>query len=195
MAKSESYSPKLHKPATLDHLRKREPLERTVQIITSDAPIEAVEEAKKRLNTAELAVTGIDPKKPVALTAAKREVEEARKALQDAYDEQVEATVEMRFRSIGRRAYEEILDQHKPSEEQRKEAEEKNTTVNYDYTTFPAALVAACCIEPKMTEEDALDLYNEWNYSEFSVLFNAALECCTTRRVGDLGNVYGTTSG
>ena len=43
VAKTEPYAPKLHKPATLDHLRKREPLERTVQIVMSDAPVEAVQ--------------------------------------------------------------------------------------------------------------------------------------------------------
>ncbi len=189
VAKTEPYAPKLHKPATLDHLRKREPLERTVQIVMSDAPVEAVQKAKDRVSKIEMTLSGLDSARDkTAFGAAQREANEAREALKLALEDQDEEVFEVRFRGIGRKRYSDLMDAHKPTEEQKKKAEENGGLVwQYNPETFPVALVAACCVEPVMTLEETREIYDEWNYTEWSPLFNAAIEVNNGRRAVEEG--------
>ncbi len=77
------------------------------------------------------------------------------------------------FKSIGAPAYDELLSQseNQPTEEQKKAGADFNS----DH--FPAALVAASCIDPEITLEQALTIFNdpEWNGAELQRLFFGAL--------------------
>ena len=59
----------------------------------------------------------------------------------------------------------------------------------FNSDTYPRALIAACIIEPEVTENDCLEWLDDdtWNEAEIEALFTAAMEANTQRRVLDLG--------
>jgi hypothetical protein len=80
------------------------------------------------------------------------------------------------FASIGREAYDRIVEAHPPKPDQKKEGNQ------FDPETFPPALIAASCIQPTITPEQAYEIFNEasnWNGAELLRLFYAALEANT----------------
>jgi hypothetical protein len=79
--------------------------------------------------------------------------------------EQVRAAEEpFVFRYIGDRAYSDLLAAH-PSE---------NSQEAFDSEAFPRALVAASCVQPVMTEEQVVELFEVINEGEIKKLFDAA---------------------
>lgn len=158
--------PRLHRPATLDHLLKKDAVEQRVTIVTSA-------EAQERL---ESALAALDISDEASLPAARDELEAARSAVD-------EATVTVRLRSMGRLAYERLLDAHPAPPEQIAAAKAKGETpMPYNADTFPPALIAASMVEPELSEADARQLWDEWNGGEASELFMAALTVNTSRR-------------
>lgn len=81
------------------------------------------------------------------------------------------------FASIGRAAYDELVNACPPSDEQRKE----QPGIGWNPETFPPALVAAASFDPKISEAEALEIWNspDWNGGEVVKLFSAALEVNT----------------
>lgn len=164
------------RPPTFDHLRKKQPLERTIRIPLDDAAVVAFQDASEALGRVQM-VKGDETEAQAAFDAAK--------AALDA------ETVELRFRSIGRKRYEELVRAHPPTDEQKTE----NADAPYDIETFSAALIAASCIEPVMTEAEVSELSETWNVAEFMQLWVAALEVNTQRRVVELGKAWNGTRG
>ncbi len=113
------------RPATFDHLKKKQPLERVVKVALDDA-----------------------------------------------------STVVLRFRAVGHKRYKALLDAHPPTDEQKQDENHPP----YNSETFPIALIAASCVEPRMTEEQVQELDDEWNTSELVPLWLAAIEVNTQRR-------------
>lgn len=70
----------------------------------------------------------------------------------------------LRLQAIGRKAYDALIAQH-PGE--------AGETYNPD--TFAPALIAACCIEPDLSDEDARFLFDEWSAGEVAEVFAAAV--------------------
>jgi hypothetical protein len=68
------------------------------------------------------------------------------------------------LRYIGDKAYSDLMAAH-PS----KEADEA-----FDSETFPRALIAASCVDPVMSEEQAAQLFEKINEGEIKRLFDAA---------------------
>lgn len=105
-------------------------------------------------------------------------------AIQKQIDELVEESrnteVTFTFKSIGRFRYDELVDEHPPTKEAKKEGAEFNAD------TFPPALVAESCVDPEMTNEDAVDIFAspDWNGAELRRLFFGALEVNT--ETGDI---------
>lgn len=177
--------PRLRKPATRDHLLKRSRPRRVVPVVIDEDAHREYEDASDAytiLKAQELPET--DPE----LMAARERYEAAEEALN-------EATVEMVFEAIGRRDYENLLMEHPPSTEQEKQAKEAGEKVDYNIDTFPPALVAATCIEPKFSEEEAYELFEQSTGPECMVFFTAAMAVCGTTRVGDLGKGFGRMLG
>jgi hypothetical protein len=75
-----------------------------------------------------------------------------------------EAQEPFTFRYIGDRAYSDLMAAH-PSQ---------NDQEMFDNVTFPRALVAASCAQPKMTEEQVINLFEVINEGEIKKLFDAA---------------------
>lgn len=76
----------------------------------------------------------VENRVPVAPKIAKRIVELT--------DQATAAEVEFTFRSIGRRAWRDLVAEHPPAEEEKKQGADFNTE------TFPAAAMAAACVTP-----------------------------------------------
>lgn len=103
------------------------------------------------------------------------------------------------FQSIGRKRFEELRDTCPASIEQqdRYRAEALNAgtppnqigTLDHDPQRFPAVLISACCISPKMTVDDAQAIWDgdEWSQAELTELFTGALTVNTWNRRIDLG--------
>lgn len=158
-----SVTTKLHRPATMDHLRKKEPLERVVEIALSDSAFQLVQELELKIATTS---------DEVAVKKLKKELELANKELDD-------STVELRFKSLGRKAYEALLAEH-PGEE---DEDDPSKNQMWNAETFPKALVQASLIEPKLTVEEVDTLWDEWNGNEVTALFYAALDVNTSSRL------------
>ena len=82
-----------------------------------------------------------------------------------ALKEQVHAAeVQFKLRYIGDKAYSDLVAAH-PS---------KNDDEAFDSESFPRALIAASCIDPVMSEEQAAELFEKLNQGEIKKLFDAA---------------------
>jgi len=176
------------RPVTFDHLKKKKPVEATVEILLDDEPSLAVRDARSRLLQAETALSenSEDEALLAERDAAKSQVDEAL-ALMKA------ETVTLRFHSIGRKAWEALIDANPPTVEQRHAAKEEGNEAVWNSDTFPQALIAASCVEPVMSLEQVQELFDEWNTAESGALFNAAYAVNMSRRVPDLGNASGGT--
>jgi hypothetical protein len=172
----------LKRPATFDHLKKKQPLERRVTIALDQETLEAFDAAGDALERAKL---------------LNEPTEELETALEEARAKLEETSAVLVFRSIGRKAYDRLVDTYPPTPEQIKEFQEDNPDREgnpgkgkppYDIDHFAPALVAASCVDPAMTIEEVTELFDEWNAVEVAELWVAALEVNTQRRVVSLGN-------
>lgn len=179
-AKTETPATAKPRPATRDHLRSlKKPQTKIVTILLDSDVLDAYEKAQAHLSEA------------TAETRAGLEAElaEAKTAL-------AESTVQLKFQSIGRKRYEDLVADHPATKEQNEQAlKETQQEAPYNLDTFPPALIRASILEPELTEEDIADIYDNWNNAELMELFLAALEVNTQRRTVDLGNVFGPTLG
>jgi hypothetical protein len=160
---------------TFDHLAKKAPIVQRALIPLDDEAAQTYAAAKAEVGTAELM------QDPERLSTAAAALEAATTALQ-------EASVEVVFRSVGRPRFEALKRQHPPTEQQKAEFKaEYGVDAEYNTDTFPAALIAASCIQPEMTSEQVESLVEEhgWNAGEFQHLFTLALQVNTQRRAVD----------
>lgn len=83
---------------------------------------------------------------------------------------------ELLFRSIGSAEYDRLVTQFPPTPAQKKEG----STYNLD--KFAPALLANVCVDPKMTPEEAEELWTSdaWNRGELFNLFREAVDLCVT---------------
>lgn len=81
-----------------------------------------------------------------------------------------------RFRALGSDEYEQLVNRHKPTQQQRDEADREKRAIAWNLKTFPPALIAEACIEPRMTVDEASSLYDdpEWSAGDLGLLFTAA---------------------
>ncbi len=89
-----------------------------------------------------------------------------------ALEEQSKDTIRIfTFKSIGRFNYDEIVAQHQPTKEQKA----KGGDFNED--TFPPIIVAASCVDPEITLEQAEQMFSspDWNGTELNNLFMGAV--------------------
>lgn len=186
------------RPQPQDHRRKLRPTEIRVSICDDGDARSALLEARNALYDAEHPRDG-DPDLEV--------VEGARQDLEAAEAAAREVSVLYVFRSIGRKAWRALIDEHPPTEDEiadadaeyqrRKAAGEdiEASAVRPDWNgdTFPQAALSACCIEPGLTEAEADELLDQVSDLEASQLLGAAVVANMTSRVVDLGKGSGPT--
>lgn len=184
------------KPATFDHLRKKRPLEKDVPVCLDPGLLAQADEAQLKW------ITAIQENKPQdEVDRLKAEFDSVMEAIDD-------NTVVMKFRSPGRKKYEDLLLEHPPTEEQQEQYKAMygpEARAPYDSDTFGPALVALCCAEPKMTVEQVAILFDgeyddegsevspPWNGNEILTLFTTAMAVCNSSRVGEMGKDSGAT--
>jgi len=85
------------------------------------------------------------------------------------------AEVEFRFRSLGRRAYSDLLRAHPPTEAQKADAP-AGQVLMWDADTFPPALMSATCVQPADTTLDWWrGVYDDWGLGQVERLWKACL--------------------
>lgn len=83
--------------------------------------------------------------------------------------------VEMTFQAISSHELDALQAKHTPTTEQRVKGS------SFNPQTFPPALVAACSVEPQLTEEDTKEIWESdaWSMGELAYLFDTVSELCT----------------
>lgn len=88
-------------------------------------------------------------------------------------DGEVEEAI-VRIQAISTTAYDKLVAAHPPTNKQRERGDV------YDIDTFGPALIAACSLEPRLTVEEASELYesDEWAPGEIGAWFFACQRLC-----------------
>lgn len=88
-----------------------------------------------------------------------------------------ENTVVFKIKALNPEAFDEILNDNPPTSKQIKEAHQNNRTVEWNPETVPPVLVAACLVEPELSEDDVKEIWKDpsWNSAELLKLFEAAM--------------------
>jgi hypothetical protein len=83
--------------------------------------------------------------------------------------------VSLSFRGIPAHQYDRLIAAHPPRPSDKKQG------YGYNPDKFGPAILAATCIDPEMTVEDATEIWksDEWNRGERMMLLMAAIEVCT----------------
>ena len=144
---------------TLDEIRKAfVAREKSVVLVTDGGLLAEHEELSKELEKA-LAAT----RKSLADDGGVRGIAERIQALEAQI---AEATVTFKLRGIGRNRFRRLIAEH---------PDDKKA---FDEETFPAALIAACSLDPVLTEAEAGELADILTDAQFDELFDAAWRAC-----------------
>lgn len=174
------------KPLTFDYLRsKKKPVTTTVPICMDSEVADRYARLQIRveLKRTQLAMDPNDRE-------LRREVEDLQAQFEQAEAEVEKLTVRFKFKSLGRQAYDDLIKMHPPTKAQIAEAKEKGyATQQWNIETFPMALITVCCIEPDLTDENVKEMFtsDDWNEAELTMLWEAALNVNSQRRIVDLG--------
>lgn len=89
-------------------------------------------------------------------------------------DDGGKVSLELHYRAIGSREYDDLVARFPPTAAQKKES------AQYNVDLFAPALIAAVCVEPALSMEDAKAIYSspEWSGGEIGSLFLEALKLC-----------------
>lgn len=168
------------RPETFDHLRSsKKPVSRKVPVCLDDEAVFAVAQAREAVEEAKLTNHG----------AVSAELQDRLATAEAALEE---ATVYFKFRSIGRKRYEELIAMAPPSDELIEDHKNRELPEPaYDAEVLAPILIAEACYEPVMTPEQVQELLDEWNINETLPLWTAALEVCTANRISQLGKGSG----
>jgi hypothetical protein len=163
---------------TLKELRRKKP-------ITIEHLIPADDDQNRRLKEAEQQL-GI-----VMFTGDEDQVARARAALEEAKAEVRRDGITMVFQCVGRKRYQEILEEHPPTAAQLARAdEEKRERPVMDPDTFWPVLLSETVVgslTPEQWQAEVLDS-KDWGAGEVAQLRDLATAVNTSTRVGELGN-------
>ena len=142
---------------------------------------------------AELEKIDAAPRASLADGGRRAELEQARKGpaaeLETVRELMLDAEVEFRFRALSPEEYSSLVDEH-PSE---------NENMAFETKTFAPALVAASCISPAMSPEDAAELWKVLTYGDRTALWQAAYDASRSDAIqvptSRVGSVTPSSSG
>jgi hypothetical protein len=145
---------------------KKKPREVTYPLVTDNDAVIAFKLADVNLRKAKL--TGDQQ----AIDKAQAAADEAEALVRD-------TTLVFRLRALPRDAYAELKAEHPPKEEdhaeQREYSGDAKAKAAWHTKTFGPALVAACLVEPEVTEAEAEEMRREWNDAEWNGLYGSAI--------------------
>lgn len=169
--------------ATKEDLLAKKPRTEVVPVVLDDDAALAYEEAAEALRAAQS-----NGHSPEQLAVLESELGRLRAAVD-------ESTVRMVFRSIGAKAYDELVDRHPPTDEDHEEIQRilgSAARAPYNGETFAPALIAASLCDPSLDLADVQAIWEGWNREERTQLFNAALSVNSrARKVAELGKGSG----
>jgi hypothetical protein len=90
-------------------------------------------------------------------------------------DDGTPVEVGLTFRGISARAYDKLVSKYPPRPHDKKQG------YGYNPDKFGPAIIAATCIDPEMSLEDAQEIWesDDWNRGELMLLLMSAVEVCT----------------
>lgn len=161
---------------TYEQLRAlKKPNARLVPIVLDSDLVIALQDARTALESARTMREDLEPRRQ-ALIVAQRELDEA--------------TYWWRLEAVSAHTYRKLVEKHAPTQEQLDRAEaEGDSPPTVDPTAFYPALLAACCVDPKLTEEEARALWAEGSRlsgGELTGLTTAAILVCSEPSVSQL---------
>jgi hypothetical protein len=171
---------------TLDHLKSmKKPVHRTIYIAGDNQLAEEVSSLEEEVRRLRLALElRQDAAAAERLPFAESELS-TKKALLN------ETSVKFTFKSMRRDRYDALINEHPPTDAQRKEAEAAGEAgLNFNPDTYPIALIVECMVEPEVEDrQEMIDWLNgdSWNTHELMTLFQVCLAVNTTSRVVTLG--------
>lgn len=182
MARPETpLDPTTNRPLAFDHLPKKQGRRQPVDVVFDQDAVETYNELMDRLSLAktqlDIAARGTDETRVANLRdeveslTAEAEAEAARLMAEG-------AVVRFMFRSIGARAYDDLINDHPPTAEQIEAARSKgDPRPHWNEDTFAKALIAASCESPEMTVDQVSELFKspDWNDAELSQLIGTAM--------------------
>lgn len=115
------------------------------------------------------AVQGMAEEESLAGDPKARELAERMEAIAQ---EMADHQVTFRFRALGKKAYSDLMMEHRASEEKKDESVD-----GLDWSTFPTALISACAIDPKMSVAKAGKLSETLTDRQWDDLFATAMAC------------------
>lgn len=200
--------------APQDHKRKKQPLRRKLDVILDDDVMLELQARQDEYNTAsreyeewvegqrqlQLSIisraTGpvqerfIETLPPIpGAEGRQKDLEAKKEALSGAEEALREHTATLWFRSIGRKAYDALIDKHPPTDEHNEQyTKETGNPAPYHLDDFPKALVAISCENLDILDETIDEIWDDWNSAELTEMFTAALLVNTFRRTAQLGN-------
>lgn len=122
------------------------------------------EDLERQLKEAEEA----DDAPALAGNAAAREISERMEKLERSMREH---EIVFRFRGLSSKRYSDLMLEHKAAED------DPDAIDGLNWNTYPAALIAACSVDPKMTFEKAEELCDTVTHRQWDDLFATALAC------------------
>ena len=100
-----------------------------------------------------------------------------KKDLEVLREEAANYEAEFVFQDIGRERLDQLISEHRPSDELLEDQPE----AEWDPDTFSPTLISECAIKPLIPLADATSIWNEWSQAETQSLFLAALGVCLER--------------
>lgn len=186
------------RPATLDHLRKKQAPWDWHQVVVDPGPVNELSEARAELERFEgrygrLAGRGGNKDADV-VKEAERKVKAAQRRVEEAQAAAADAVAWVKLKAISPHRWDDLIGDHQASEKQHEAAREAgeidaDDRLGWDPETFPKALIAECWAEPKLTPVEFEELYESdaWIGAEKMALFSHALRLCNKRLEAELG--------
>lgn len=146
-----------------DLIRSARPLEGTVRLCLRGDLLAEYADLERRLGDAQHA----DARDSLAAGGQARVLAERMEELLRQIDDH---THPFTFRALPRHEFRRIQDQHPP-----REGNHIDATLGGNIETFPAPLIQACCLEPKMTDDQVGQLVDVLSDGQLMELFGCAL--------------------
>lgn len=144
--------------------RLKKPNEVTVDVVLDPETSRVIDELERRYERAKR----LD-KKQNRTPEAPGLLKEIEKLQEDVEEDKVTFA----FRDPGRQKFDALVDAFPPSDKDRKENQ-----YQWDPDGFVPALISLSAIDPKLSDVEAQEIYDEWGRGDVEALFNAALQAC-----------------
>lgn len=165
-------------PTMEEVLRLKKPNTRTCHILLDSSLAHEIGELEAEIERLEKRET--HNKTPSLSGESNKKIDSLKEELEELEDRADEMTVPFTFQDIGRKRYDELIRENQPSDEEKKEYKEAggDGVLAYSTETFPPKLIAECSVSPKISEDDAIKIFEEWSEGDLQVLFTTALLAC-----------------